>query len=132
MKTIQEIKKEKEVKVSELITACSMFFAFSTEQFNESKTPLQEGEKYVHIGMGAYLPKGKVKVYISGLEAIGKWYRAEVKANKARKQNIAYELNNHEAFYTNDIEDTMRTLGSDYTHAEVQKVFNEERNNYQY
>ena len=55
------------------------------------------------------------------------WYKAEIKANKARKQNIAYELANHEAYYTNDIEDTLQALGGDYTKEEVLTVFNQER-----
>ena len=126
METIQDIKKEKENKVNELITACLMFFAFSTEQFNENKTPKAEDEKYVHLGAGAYLPKSKVNDYISGIENINAWYKAEVKDNKARRQNITYELNNHEAYYTGDIKDTLSALGNDYTAEEVQKVFNEE------
>ncbi len=104
-----------------------MFFAFSDKQFTESKTPLKEGEKYVHIGAGGYMPKGQVDNYISGIEKIGKWYKEEVKANKARRENIAYELHNHEAFYTCSIEDTLRALGEDYTAEEVKKVYNEEQ-----
>ena len=104
-----------------------MFFAFSTEQFHENKTPLKEGEKYVSIGMGGYMPKGNVQQYLDGSKTIEKWYKAEIKACKgARRANIAYELNNHEAYYTGDISDTLRSLGRDYTRAEVLKVYIEE------
>jgi hypothetical protein len=121
------IKKDREDQISALINSTGMFFAFSTEQFNENKTPLKEGEKYVSIGMGAYIPKGNVDSYISGIEAIGKAYRAAVKNNKLRYKEIAYELNNHEAYYTGDITDTLEALGSDYTHDEVMIVFYKER-----
>lgn len=126
MKSLGEIKQEREDKVTDLIKECSMFFAFSNEQFATNKTPLAEGDKYVHLGAGAYMPKSKVDSYISGTEAIDKWYRAAVKDNKLRRQNIIYELGNHEAWYTNDIEDTLEALGSDYTAAEVREVFNTE------
>lgn len=126
---LSDLKERKENKVSELIKDCSMFFAFSTEQFHENKTPLQEGEKYVSLGAGTYMPKGKVDTYLNGIKAINKWYKAAVKDNKLRKENIIYELNNHEAFYTYDIESTLDALGSDYTEQEVRQVFNAERNN---
>lgn len=128
MKSINEIKDLKEKKVSELIKECSMFFAFSDKQFEENKTPLQEGDKYVSmVGAGAFMPKSKAPEFMKGLDVIDKWYKAEIKANKARKQNIIYELNNHEAFYTGDIEDTLDTLGSDYTREEVMEVYRKER-----
>lgn len=126
MQNIHEIKQAKENKVSELINKCSMFFAFSDEQFHKNKTPLQEGEKYVSIGAGAYMPKGQVDNYLNGIKEIEKWYKATVKNNKARRENIVYELNNHEAFYTHEIEDTLDALGSDYTAEEVMQVFREE------
>jgi hypothetical protein len=123
------LKAQKEAKVSQLITDCSMFFAFSNEQFHANKTPLQEGEKYVSLGAGAYMPKGKVDAYLDGIKAINKWYKSAVKDNKLRKENIIYELNNQEAFYTYDIESTLDALGSDYTEQEVKSVFNAERDN---
>lgn len=123
-KTLHEIKAEKETKVSELIKKCLMFFAFSNEQFAENKTPLQEGEKYVHIGAGAYMPKGQVDNYLNGIDEIKSWYKKEVNASKQiRIDSIVYELHNHEAFYTGTIDDTLDALGSDYTAKEVWKVF---------
>lgn len=115
MKTIPEIKKEQEAKLSELFKTCGVFFAFSNEQFESNKTPLEEGEKYVTIGGGGYLPKGKVTEFKDGMSALDKWYKAEIKSNKARKAHILYELNNHEAFYTHDIEDTLECLGEGYS-----------------
>lgn len=127
MTILQELKQQKQAKYDALLTQCSVFFAFSNEQFNENKTPLQEGEKYVSLGAGGYMPKGKVNDYLAGSKEITKWFKDAVKGNKQRRENIVYELNNHEAFYTCEIEDTLNTLGSDYTADEVRKVFNEER-----
>lgn len=125
---LQEIKKQKEDKVSQLLTDCGMFFAFSTEQFHANKTPLQEGEKYVSIGAGGYLPKGKVDAFCDGMKEINKWYKKEVADNKdLRRKEIVYELGNHEAWYTGDIQDTLRGLGPGYTAKEVWKVFHEEK-----
>lgn len=122
---LQELKKQKEDKVTQLIKDVRMFFAFSTEQFQENKTQKEEGEKYVHIGAGAYLPKSQVENYISGIENINKWYKTTIKGNRLRKQEIAYQLNNYECYYTGDISDALEALGSDYTQAEVKAVYKE-------
>lgn len=125
---LQQIKKEREAKQTALFKECGLFWAFSDEQFAKNKTPLQEGEKYVSIGAGGYLPKSKVDAFTAGMKEISKWYKKEVADNKdLRRKEIIYELGNHEAWYTHDIEDTMLALGSDYTDKEVWKVFNEER-----
>lgn len=123
MKTLQDIKTEKQNKVNALITDCAMFFAFSNEQFEKNKTPLKEGEKYVSAGAGGYMPKGNVETFINGMKDIETWYKSEIRNSKKRKENILYELCNHEAFYTNDIEDTLNHLGSDYSEKEVMDVF---------
>lgn len=127
MKKLTDIKIEQSAKVDELMKKCLVFWAFSNQQFTENKTELQPGEKYVSIGAGGYMPKGQVNNWNEGWKNINTWYKAAIKDNKARKINIAYELNNHEAYYTNDIQDTLDTLGSDYTRNEVQAVFNKEK-----
>jgi len=129
VKNLNELKIEKEAKITDLINESLMFFAFSNEQFQQNKTPLQEGEKYVSLGAGAYLPKSKVEIYIKGTKSIDEWFKSTVKSNKLKTANILYELNNHEAFYTNDLESTLSTLGEDYTEEEVRKVFNENKIN---
>jgi hypothetical protein len=98
----------------------------------QNKTTLKEGEKYVSMGAGGYLPKTEVENYLNGSKAIDNWYKAEIKANKgARRALIAYELANHEAYYTGDIYETLNALPEGYTRKEVQKVYNEERINNQ-
>lgn len=125
--TIQEIKKEKQARYNQLVNDCLVFFAFSNEQFTKNKTPLQEGEKYVSIGAGGYMPKGKVQQWIDGTKGIESWYKKAIKETKgARRANIAYELANHEAYYTHSITDTLSALGAGYTAKEVWKVFYEE------
>lgn len=127
--TLQEIKKEREARQSALFERCRLFWAFSNEQFAENKTPLKEGEKYVSIGMGGYLPKSEVDNFTSGMKELSKWYNQTIKAEKLRRQEIIYELSNHEAWYTGDIEDTLNALGPDYTLEEVRTVYNEEYKN---
>lgn len=124
---LHQIKKERENKQTELFNQCGLFWAFSDQQFAKNKTPLQEGEKYVSIGAGGYLPKGKVDDFSAGMKEINKWYKKEVADKKELRRNeIVYELGNYEAWYTHDIEDTMNALGSGYTAKEVWKVFHEE------
>jgi hypothetical protein len=124
--TIQDLKREQDQKLSALFAECGVFWAFSEEQFHKNKTPLQEGEKYVSIGAGGYLPKGHVSKFSEGMERIRKEFNAAVNASrKQRRAFIAYELNNHEAHYTGDITDTMQALGKGFTAKEVRKVYAE-------
>lgn len=123
---LHELKQQKQSKVDALITECSVFFAFSTEQFEKNKTPLQDGDKYVSVGAGGYMPKSKVDQFVKGMDNIDKEYKLALKAKKLRKQNISYELHNHEAFYTGEIEDTLQALGEGYTAKEVWQVFHAE------
>ena len=125
--TIYEIKKQHETKLTELMKECGLFWAFSNEQFAANKTPLKEGEKYVSIGAGGYMPKGNIDKWINGTKQLNKERNAAINQNKKlRYANIAYELNNHEAFYTGDISSTLDALGSDYTRKEVQEVYQKE------
>ena len=124
------IKDQKQKMVDQLITDCSIFFAFSNEQFAENKTPLAEGEKYVSIGSGGYMPKGNIDKWDNGWKAINAWYKQAGKDKKARAAHIAYELNNYEAFYVGDIEDTLNALGEGYTAKEVWAVYHKIQKQY--
>jgi hypothetical protein len=100
--SLREIKKQQEQANSLLFEECGLFFAFSNEQFAENKTPLKEGEKYVSIGGGGYVPKGNVDKLRNGMEANRKAYEKAVKANNLRLKQITYEFGNHECYYTGD------------------------------
>ena len=128
MQTLHELKDIQEQQVSALIKETKMFFAFSNEQFEKSKTSLEDGEKYVNLGAGCFIPKFQVNNFLDGTEKIKKEFSAAVKANKGmRKKLIAYELANHEAWYTGEIDDTMSALGAGYTKKEVWAVWQENK-----
>lgn len=127
MNTLHEIKAERQKRTDTLLNECLVFFAFSNEQFTANKTPLQDGEKYVSIGAGGYMPKSKADLLSQGFKDIDKWYKAAIKSVKGlRYANIAYELANHEAYYTGEITDTLQALGSGYTAKEVWGVWYKE------
>lgn len=123
----KELRQAKQKAMDQLLTDCSVFFAFSNEQFQKNKTPLMEGEKYVSIGAGGFIPKSKVQGLTAGMKAIEATYRKAIKESKQREAEILYELQNHEAFYTCDIKDTLEALGEGFTEAEVWKVYNENK-----
>lgn len=129
---ISEIKEEREKKQSALFKEVGLFWAFSNKQFDENKTPLREGEKYIRIDGGGFMPAGNWDAFEKGLDEIHKWYNDTIKSGNLRREHIVYELANHEAWYTGDIEDTLAALGPDYTAEEVRKVFNEEAVNQEF
>ncbi len=130
--TIHEIKAEREKRISAILTKNGVFFAFSNEQFEKNKTPLEEGDKYVNIGMGGYLPKSKADSYLKDMADDDQWFKDQVKANDQRMAHIAYELANHECYYTGDIDSAVSALGDDYTFDEVHEVYIQERQKVDY
>ena len=124
---IRKMKKEKEKMVSELFEKCGVFFAFSEKQFEENKTPLKEGEKYVSIGGGGYLPKGKVNELTEGMEAIERFGKQTVKKKNLVEAEILDELQNHECFYTGDISDVVDLFEGTYTKQQIRDVYNKHR-----
>ena len=129
MQDLQSIKVQREAKVSQLITLSDMFFAFSNEQFAENKTQLAEDDKYLSIGMGAYLPKSKIDTYLKGMDEITVWYKSQIKTNKLRCKDIAYQLANHECYYTGELQPALDALGDGYTYEEVKQVYRKEMKN---
>lgn len=127
--TISELKQQLEYKTSATIKECGVFFAFSKEQFQKNKTPLQEGEKYVDIGMGGFIPKSKLDKWQADMDANQKWYEDQIKEHNLRRDLIIYELYNHECFYTGSISGAVDALGDDFTREEIAQAFQEERNN---
>jgi hypothetical protein len=63
---------------------------------------LKEGEKYVSIGGGGYLPKGNFDALQKGMKENEKAYREALKKHNLRLKEIAYEFANHECFYTGE------------------------------
>lgn len=122
--TYQEIKEQKQRDYNNLFDTCGVFWAFSDKQFQEGKekNPIAEGEKYLSIGAGGYLPKNNFPALEKGMKQIEKTFKAQIKENKMRERHILYELNNHECFYTGDITPAVEALGEEYTTEEVQVV----------
>jgi hypothetical protein len=120
--TIQELKQQQSEKYTEVLKSNNIFFAFSDKQFEENKTPLKEGEKYARLFGGGFIPSYNVESYKKQSEDLNTWFLNSVKENNLIESHILYELNNHEAFYTYDIEQAFNCLP--YSKEEVQKVFN--------
>lgn len=102
MNTLEDLKKQQEQANSLLFNECGLFFAFSDKQFLENKTPLIDGDKYVRILGGGFVPKTNVDKLLNGMEANRKAYQKAVKAQNLRLKEISYEFANHECFYTGD------------------------------
>lgn len=99
---LQEIKKQHEEANSQLFKECGLFWAFSDQRFKEQAKQLQEGDKYVKLPHGGILPKSNVDKLLQGMEANRIAYKKQIKAHNLRVREIAYELANHECFYTGD------------------------------
>jgi hypothetical protein len=121
--TIISIKKEQEAKHTKLFEDVQLFFAFNDQQFLEGKPELKEGDKFLSIGGGGYLPKSNFKKLTEGLETIKKWYQNEIKKNKMIDKLIKYEICNYECFYS-DLT-IIYEMFPDISQDHIKKLYNE-------
>ena len=105
------------------MTKLGVFWAFSNKQFETNKTPLKEGDKYIDIGAGGFIPKSNIDAFLDGMNKIDDTFKEAMRDAKVRKNHIVYELNNHEAYFTRDITSTLDALGDDFTREEVLSVY---------
>ncbi|MCE7039189.1 hypothetical protein [Dyadobacter sp. CY312] len=121
MSAISVINEHKEQKVSALIAECGVFFAFSKKQFEENKTPLQDGEKYREVLGGGFVPSSKYERLRTGLDEIENWYNTTIKDGGLLDAQILYELCNHECFYTGEWHSLANDFG--FKVEDVRRVF---------
>ena len=113
-------------KNSKLFKETGTFFAFSNEQFKEQ---MKEGRKYVDMGGGMITEKGNEEKLVKGLN---KNYKEGIKQDlkeNGKEKVILRELQNHEAFYTGEIEEAVETL-KDYPGITKEDIMKSYRKNY--
>ena len=104
MKYLQDYR---EAEQTALFERLGTFFAFSGQQFEEQK---KEGVSYWNLGSGCITPKGTEDELMDELDRINKEAVAQDIADHGIAAIIRRELDNHEAYYTRDIESTADEL----------------------
>tara|TARA_R110002020_G_scaffold424388_2_gene633595 strand:- start:20947 stop:21333 length:387 start_codon:yes stop_codon:yes gene_type:complete len=89
-------------------------FAFSQHQFEQAR---KDNVTYVNLGQGMLTEKPYVEDVINGLDKIYKESIQQDLKENGKDKIILRELQNHEAFYVGDIEDTIHKL-EDYPFTE--------------
>lgn len=117
---VQELKAKHQKDYSNCMNSFGVFWAFSNEQFTEGKTPLEEGDKYVSIGAGGYMPKSKVDNMLLALKAIDKKYRQDIKRVKGSIEEIISSVNDYEG----NIDDAIKEFEGIYTPEYIMRVCN--------
>jgi len=129
----QQIKKQTQDNLTVLFEKYGVFFAFSSEQFEEGmkKYPVNEGEKYSSLGMGGYLPAKNKAGFRAEYDKLYEDERKALKAAKHEAENaIRYELANYECYYSNDISPVVDIFKGIYTRAQIVKVYHKNRAEY--
>ena len=96
-----------EEKQTALFNRTGTFFAFSQKQFEEGR---KDNVKYVNLGQGMLTEKPFVEEVINELDKIYKDSIQQDLKENGKDKIILRELENHEAFYVGNIEDTIHKL----------------------
>ena len=121
-----DIKKKNADNINAIMDQHQVFWAFSQSQLDEGKAKIgiTDNKELTSIGMGGFLPKAKAESLFLAIEQENKRYREELKqAKEAKEQAIAYELSNHEAYYTGDIQPVVELFAGLYTAKDIQAVY---------
>ncbi len=120
IKSIANIKQEEQEKISNLFETLGIFFAFSKEQFESKK---KEGVEYVAADAGMLIPKDNVEKFVQGFEAIIAETKEQFKKHISLDELIADALNNHEACYTGELDDSLEEVQSTFPECTMEDVF---------
>lgn len=118
-----DLKKAKDEAISKAIKDHKVFFAFSNEQFEESKTELQPNEKYVRLQGGGFIPELQFNSFIKEMVKVQDDFKKAVEENNLKEKHIIYELQNYECFYTIDPTEAINALSDFYSEKEILEVF---------
>lgn len=144
IKTIDGIRKAKQEysdKYNDYINKCGVFWAFGNKQFEENRTHKRKTLKddsqmfknYLSIGAGGYIHKKDKQKLDEFLTNIAPKLKKDFLEQVDKGTFVLYELLNHEAYYTYDIEDTIDTMKGyykDITEEYIQKIFRKHANKY--
>lgn len=132
MTTYTEIKTKYQNDLDVIITKHKGFFAFSQEQLEEGMKRIGVADKtqLTQTQLGMIMPKEEVKgYYLDALQAQEEYKKALKKAKQEKENAILYELNNHESFYTGDIDDVIPIFKGIFSRKDIVKVFNKHKHN---
>lgn len=118
-KTISEIKDEEQIKLSDLFKKSGIFFAFSTEQFNSQK---QEGVKYASAGAGMIIPVANINNFNKEFDKLNEETRKQYDLYCTMDEYILFELYNHEAFYTCNLQSNFEAIRQEYPKCTMEDV----------
>ncbi|MFV0536825.1 MAG: hypothetical protein ACK5M3_05555 [Dysgonomonas sp.] len=110
-KSISDLRKEREDKMSKMFSDLGIFFAFSNEQLVAGR---KEGVTYVNAGAGMIIPKDNVEEFKKRHIQLFDEMEREYAENVPMDDYILYELNNHEAFYTWSVDEAYEAVKQYY------------------
>ncbi|MFS2717030.1 hypothetical protein AAH068_19170 [Bacteroides uniformis] len=126
--TIEQIHEEQQKKLSAMFEEFGVFFAFSKQQFEQSR---KEGVEYVSGFAGMIIPKDNVTLVDERLDHIHEEAAALMREHIPMEKYILYELYNHEAFYTGEVDEVLKLARSYYPDCTLDDIYKVYRaNNY--
>lgn len=126
MKNYATIKSDYQKTTDQLIEKHKIFFAFSISQLEEGmkKVGAKEKSELTNLDMGMIALKTEADPFMESMAKAYKQYKKDLKeAKEAKESAIYYELNNHECFYSGNIDPVVEMFEDIYTKEEIKQVY---------
>lgn len=126
MKNYATIRDDHQKTIDSLLEKHKIFFAFNTSQLEEGmkKVGAKEKSELTSLGMGMIALKTEADQFMEAMGLASDQYKKDLKEVKEAKESaIYYELNNHECFYSGNIDPVVEMFEDIYTVAEIKAVY---------
>ena len=138
---IRQAKAEYSNEYNKGIEESGVFWAFGKDQFNENRTHKRKEiddnsqmyNNYLSIGAGGYIHKADKPKLDNFLTNIAPKLKQQFLSKIDKNTFILYELLNHEAYYTYELDDTLDTMKNyyaDITEDYIAKIFRQHARQY--
>lgn len=113
--TFKDAFNEYDTKSNQALNDTGIFYAFSTEQFNNNKTKKDASDtEYLSVMSGAYIHKSDKDKLDKYFNEILPQLKQDLINKIDIKDLIAYELSNYECYYTGDYTEILDIIKSFY------------------
>jgi hypothetical protein len=117
-----ELTKLYDEKQTEVFNKAQIFWAFSQDALDEC---VAKNNNVEHTGIGGcgFLPTANVHQFEDDMSELAEWFEETITLDQLEREEILYELANHECFYTGEYYDVFEMFKGKYSLELIKEVY---------